>query len=235
MPVISNYNSVTGSQGGLPNAFLANAVTNSDQLRQRVAFALSEIFTISVTKIIWDGDMIPYEQMLINDAFTNYRQIIGDVTLSPGMGNYLDMANNAAANPAAGTAANENYAREVMQLFSLGDVMLNQDGSVQTDPTTGLPAPTYLQPNVSELARVFTGWTYVNPGGSPNWGAYINSGGPMVPYPPMHDAGSKTLLNSATSPRPASRRLRISMPRSITSPATRTSRPSSRNNSSSTS
>jgi Protein of unknown function (DUF1800) len=194
LPVISNYNAITGDQGGMPNAFLTNAVTNSDQLRQRVAFALSEIFTISITKVIWNGDMIPYEQMLINDAFTNYRKILGDVTLSPGMGEYLDMANNAKANPAAGTAANENFAREVMQLFSLGDVLLSQDGTVQVD-ASGIPLPTYLQPNISELARVFTGWTYVNPGGQPNWPSYINSSGPMVPYTAMHDFGSKTLLN----------------------------------------
>jgi hypothetical protein len=196
MPVISNYNAVQGSQGGLPAAFLANAVNNSDQLRQRVAFALSEVFVISITKIIWNGDMIPYEQMLINDAFTNYRKILGDVTLSPGMGDYLDMVNNAKANPAAGTVANENYAREIMQLFSMGDVLLNQDGTVQVD-STGAPLPTYLQPTVTELARVFTGWTYAptQPGGQPVWGAYINSSGPMVPYTAMHDFGSKTLLN----------------------------------------
>ncbi len=195
MPAISNYNSVSGSQGGLPNAFLTNAVTNADQLRQRVAFALSQIFVISITKVIWNGDMIPYEQMLINDAFTNYRQILGDVTLNPAMGYYLDMANNAKANPAAGTAANENYAREVMQLFSLGDVMLNQDGSVQKD-ATGAPIPTYLQPNVTELARVFTGWTNnPGPGKSPNWGSYITEFGPMVNYDAEHDFGSKTLLN----------------------------------------
>jgi len=200
MPAISNYNSVSGSQGGLPNAFLTNAVANTDQLRQRVAFALSQIFVISITKVIWNGDMIPYENMLINDAFTNYRQILGDVTLNPAMGYYLDMANNAKANPAAGTAANENYAREVMQLFSVGDVMLNQDGSVQAD-STGAPIPTYLQPNVTELARVFTGWTNnPGPGGSPNWGSYITEFGPMVNYDAEHDFGSKTLLNGYVAP-----------------------------------
>jgi uncharacterized protein (DUF1800 family) len=197
MPVISNYTTILAanqSQGGIAQAFLTNAVMNSDQLRQRVALALSEIFTISITKIIWDGDMVPYEQMLINDAFTNYSQILSDVTLSPGMGEYLDMANNAAANPAAGTVANENYAREIMQLFSIGDVMLNQDGTLQLD-STGTPIPTYLQPTVAETARVFTGWTYTQGSNPPNWGAYINSSAPMVPYPPMHDFGSKTLLN----------------------------------------
>ncbi len=200
MPVISDYSTVGGSQGGIPNKFLANAVTNPDQLRQRVSFALSQIFVISITKIIWNGDMIPYEDMLINDAFTNYRKILGDVTTSPGMGYYLDMANNAKANPAAGTAANENYAREVMQLFSMGDVLLNQDGTVQIDPSTNLPAAAYLQPNISELARVFTGWTYSHLSGKISFPSYIDSSGPMVPYTPMHDFGSKSLLMGYVAP-----------------------------------
>ncbi len=199
MPAISNYNAVSGSQGGLPAAFLANAVTNPDQLRQRVAFALSEIFVTSITKLIWNGDVIPYQEMLIGDAFTNYRQILGDVTLSPAMGRYLDMANNAKANPAKGASANENFAREVMQLFSLGDVLLNEDGTVQTDANG--PIPTYLQANVTELARVFTGWTYAPAPGKPVvWGAYIAEHGPMVNYDPMHDFGPKTLLNGYVAP-----------------------------------
>ncbi len=200
LPGVSSYLGVGGSQGGLPNAFLANAVTNPDQLRQRVAFALSQIFVISITKIIWNGDMVPYEQMLMDDAFTNYRKILGDVTLSPGMANYLDMANNAKANVAAGTAANENYAREVMQLFAMGDVLLNQDGSVQIDPSTNLPAAAYLQPNVSELARVMTGWTYTQPDGSVRWGGYINSTKPLAAVSAYHDFGSKTLLNGYVAP-----------------------------------
>jgi uncharacterized protein (DUF1800 family) len=194
MPVISNYNAVTGSQGGLPTTFLTNAVTNADQLRQKVAFALSQLFVVSINKLIWNQDVAPYEQMLVNDAFTNYRKILGDVTLSAGMGQYLDLANNAKANPVIGTAANENYAREVMQLFSMGDVLLNQDGTVQTDANG--PIAAYYQPNVSELARVFTGWTYAaKPGQGVVWNAYINSSGPMVNYDPMHDFGSKTLLS----------------------------------------
>jgi hypothetical protein len=200
LPVISNFNGVPASQGGMPQWFLANAVTNADQLRQRVAFALSQIFVVSIIKIIWNGDMIPYEQMLLADAFTNYRQILGDVTLSPGMGEYLDMANNAKANPAAGTAANENYAREIMQLMSIGTTMLNPDGSKQTGPSG--PVPTYGQTDVTEQARVFTGWTYAPKvaGGQPVWGAYINSSGPMVPYPAQHDTGSKNLINGYVAP-----------------------------------
>jgi len=194
MPAISSYMGVSGSQGGLPNAFLANAVTNPDQLRQRVGFALSQIFVVSITKLIWNQDVAPYEQMLVDDAFTNYRKILGDVTLSPAMANYLDMANNAKANSVKGTAPNENYAREVMQLFSMGDVMLNQDGTVQLDATNA-PIPAYLQPNIAELARVLTGWTYTQPNGTVAWGGYINSSKPMGQYPTMHDFGSKTLLN----------------------------------------
>lgn len=200
MPQVSNYNGMPFNQSGLPTWFLANAVTNPDQLRQRVAFALSEIFVTSITKLIWNADVIFYQQMLMNDAFTNYRKILGDVTLSPGMGLYLDMANNAKANPAAGTAANENYAREIMQLMSMGDVLLNQDGTIQLD-ATGAPVPTYLQPNVTELARVFTGWTYAPaPARQAIWGGFITSFGPMVPYPAMHDFGSKTLLNGYVAP-----------------------------------
>ena len=144
--------------------------------------------------MIWDGDMVPYQQMLLSDAFTSYPQILNDVTLSPAMGEYLNMANNAAANPAAGTVANENYSREVMQLFSLGTKLLNPDGSAQTNANG--PIPTYGQTDVTELARVLTGWTYApkTAGGNPVWGAYINSSGPMVPYPAEHDFGSKVLV-----------------------------------------
>jgi hypothetical protein len=198
MPMVSNYTPLlSSSQGGMPTYFLTNAVTNPDQLRQKVAFALSQIFVTSITKIIWNGDMVPYQNMLLSDAFTNYRQILGDVTLSPCMGEYLDMANNAKANPAAGTVANENYAREIMQLMSIGEKLLNQDGTLQLDASNNY-IPTYNQTNVTELARVFTGWTYPpkTAGGQPVWGAYINSAnGPMVPFPAMHDFGAKNLLN----------------------------------------
>ena len=72
MPVVSNYAAVTGSQGGLPNQFLTNAVTNADQLRQRVGFALSQIAVVSITTLIWNNNVAPYEeQMLLNDAFTD--------------------------------------------------------------------------------------------------------------------------------------------------------------------
>jgi hypothetical protein len=197
---VSNYTPITSSQGGMPAHFLTNAVTNPDQLRQRVAFALSQIFVTSLQKLIWNSNMVLFQNMLLADAFTNYRQIMGDVTLSPAMGQYLDMANNAMANTTEGTLANENYARELMQLFTIGTQMLNQDGSLQYD-SNNLAIPTYLQPTIGEFARVYTGWTYAPAAGQPvEWGAYITSNGPMVPYPPQHDSGSKQLLSYPSAP-----------------------------------
>jgi len=199
MPQISNYDMVTGDQGGLSTQFLANAVTNPDQLRQRVAFALSQIFVTSLEKLIWNGNMVTYQDTLLADAFTNYRQIMEDVTLSPAMGQYLDMGNNAMADPATGAVANENFAREMMQLFTIGTAMLNQDGTVQVD-SHGVPIPTYSQFQITEFARVYTGWTYAPPAGQPvEWGAYY-SGGNMVPYPAEHDMGSKQLLTGYVAP-----------------------------------
>ncbi len=200
LPQVSNYNTITSSQGGMPVHFLTNAVSNSDQLRQRVAFALSQIFVTSLQKLIWNSNMVLFQNMLLADAFTNYRQIMGDVTLSPAMGQYLDMANNAMGNASQGTLANENYARELMQLFTIGTQMLNQDGSILFD-SNNLAIPTYLQPTITEFARVYPGWTYAPAAGQPvEWTANINSHGPMVPYASEHDSGSKQLLNGYVSP-----------------------------------
>ena len=199
MPQVSNYNTITSDQGGMPSQFLANAVSNPDQLRQRVAFALSQIFVTSINKIIWNTNMVSYQNTLLADAFGNYRQVMEDVTLSPAMGQYLDMGNNAKADPTTGAVANENYARELMQLFTIGTVMLNPDGSVQLD-NNNLPIPTYSQFTVTEFARVYTGWTYApNPGQTPFWGEYFNAGN-MIPWPAEHDAGSKQLLSGYVAP-----------------------------------
>jgi len=200
MPQVSNYNALlSSSQGGMPQQFLVNAVGNPDQLRQRVAFALSQIFVTSINTIIWNDSMVPYEQTLLADSFTNYRQILEDVTLSPTMGQYLNMANNAMANTATGTVANENYAREVMQLFTVGTTMLNPDGTPQFDAHS-LLVPAYNQAVISETARVFTGWTYQPSSGPVEWNDYINPAGPMVAFPAEHDSGSKQLLNGYVAP-----------------------------------
>ncbi len=200
MPPVSNFNTITSSQSGMPAHFLTNSVSNADQLRQRVAFALSQIYVTSIQKLIWNDNMVLFQNMLLNDAFSNYRQIMADVTLSPAMGQYLDMANNAKANPATGAVANENYARELMQLFTIGTQMLNADGSLQLD-ANHLPVPTYSQSTITEFARVYTGWTYAPAPGQPvQWDSYISSNGPMVPFAAEHDSGSKQLLNGYVAP-----------------------------------
>ena len=193
---VSTYSGITSSQGGMPAHFLTMAVNNQDQLRQRVAFALSQIFVTSLDKLIWNDNMTLYQDMLLNDAFTNYRQIMEDVTLSPAMGQYLDMANNAKGSTALGTQANENYARELMQLFTIGTAKLDAQGNVLKDGN-GLPQPTYTQADVANLAKVFTGWTYAPKPGQPvDWDVYMTSYGPMVPYDPQHDTSAKTLVGN---------------------------------------
>ena len=138
-------------------ALFTNALNGQDQLRQRVALALSEIWVTSGFTIPPQG-MAPYMRLLLQDAFSNYRTLMYDVTLSPAMGAYLDMVNSDKP-PTSATHANENYARELMQLFTLGLNQLNEDGSLQLDGS-GNPIPTYSQNDVQSFARVFTGWTY---------------------------------------------------------------------------
>jgi uncharacterized protein (DUF1800 family) len=173
----------------LQNRFFVNALYGPDQLRQRVAFALHQILVISGVDITQPSWMAPYLQTLDRNAFGSFRQLLYEISLNPGMGNYLDIANNTRTNP------NENYAREVLQLFSIGTVRLNLDGTQQLD-AAGDPIPTYTQTNVNNFARVFTGWrlALAPAPGVPN---YID---PMVPNEAQHDVGAKTLLNGTVLP-----------------------------------
>jgi uncharacterized protein (DUF1800 family) len=179
--------------------FFTNALSGADQLRQRVAFALSEIWVTSGNTLPPQA-MAPYMRLLSQDAFTNYRTIMQDVTLSPAMGAYLNMVNNDKPNAGANTHANENYARELMQLFTLGLYALNADGSLQLDSSNN-PIPSYDQTTVEEMARAFTGWTYPTQPGSilqkhnPTYWL-----GPMVAFDSNHDMAAKTLLNGTTLP-----------------------------------
>jgi uncharacterized protein (DUF1800 family) len=181
----------------LQDQFFYNAVNGEDQLRQRVAFALHQIWVVSAVKVNRPGAIPTYLRTLQADAFGNFYDLMWDITLNPGMGHYLDMVNNDKPNPKTGKGANENYARELLQLFTLGLYQLNSDGTRKLD-AQGNPIPTYDQETIEELGRTFTGWTYAPALGSPmkphnpaNWT------GPMVAYEANHDTGEKILLDGA--------------------------------------
>lgn len=148
-----------------------NAVTAPDQLRQRIATALSEFFVVSEIDDNIDANLpglASYYDMLADDAFAanpvpngagTFRQLLGDVTLHPIMGDYLNFKGNAKATPPA--SPNENYAREILQLFSIGLYMLQPDGTLMLD-SNGQPIPTYDQSTITNFAQVFTGWNQNN-------------------------------------------------------------------------
>jgi uncharacterized protein (DUF1800 family) len=181
-------------------AFFRDALTQPDQLRGRVAFALSQIMVTSGVSNPRNYAMREYQQTLRERALGNYYDLLLAVTLSPNMGDYLDMANNNKANAATGTQPNENYAREIMQLFSVGLYLLNPDGTRRLD-RTGQPIPTYDQDVIEGFAHVFTGWTYAPIAGNPsrvnNPRNYL---GTMVPAPVQHDFGEKELLGGVIAP-----------------------------------
>jgi uncharacterized protein (DUF1800 family) len=175
-----------GSQnsGALQTQYLSRLSLAPDQLRQRVANALSQIIVISMNKNIYPDEIVPYLQILSHDAFGNYRTLLGDITVSSQMGMYLDLANS--TKPGIAGGSNENYARESMQLFSIGLNMLNLDGSLRLD-AQGNPIPTYDQTAVHEVALALTGWVYIN-------NAFQDFTGPMQPNDANHDMTQKTFL-----------------------------------------
>jgi uncharacterized protein (DUF1800 family) len=180
--------------GAVQQRFFVQNLTAEDQLRQRVAFALSQIFVIGGAKVTDPTGYTNYLQLLENDAFTNYRQIMQDVTLSPAMGDWLDMVNNGKPNTSQGDHANENYAREFMQLFTIGTAQLNPDGSYQLD-SGGNQIPTYTQNTVEAFALAYTGWTYpLAPGATQRTYNPAYWTGPMVAVDSNHDTTAKQLL-----------------------------------------
>jgi uncharacterized protein (DUF1800 family) len=177
--------------------FFKNAVQNPDQLRQRLAFALGQIWVVSGVTVFQPSSMSPFLNILNNGAFGNFRQLMQDITLNPAMGQYLDMVNN---DKRSNGRPNENYARELLQLFTIGLHMLNQDGTPQLDGQ-GNPIPTYDQNAVIDFSRALTGWTYAPKPGVPdqshNPEYYLL---PMVAHQTNHDTNPKTLLNGQILP-----------------------------------
>lgn len=198
--------------------FFANALFGPDQLRQRVAFALSQIMVTSQVDVPMPAWMRSYQQLLYRGAFGNFRRLLYDVTLHPTMGRFLDMLNNRCQTPTPANAnicrnglksqPNENYAREVLQLFSIGTFMVNPDGTRKLDANHN-PIPVYDQKTVEEFARVFTGWVLAPalPGTAGSGAATVpNYRDPMVVHKDSlrredyHDRGSKILLNGFAIP-----------------------------------
>jgi len=192
-------------EGFVQDAFWQQSITNQDQLRQRVEYALSELFVVS-SEANFGIQSMPrgeanYLDLLGADAFGNFRTLLQDVTLNPIMGQMLSMQGNDKGN--ATTDPDENYAREVMQLFTIGLYQLNDDGSQKLD-SAGAPIPTYSNTDVMGLAAVFTGFSWNIPGNSTDtaWSnccIYVGPGYgeellPMQSYPSHHSTVQKTFL-----------------------------------------
>lgn len=175
--------------------FYRNATQQPDQLRQRVAFALQQIAVVNNLEVSGTYGFRNYYNALLDNAFGNYRQVLKKVMLSPVMGDFLNNANNLAAAP------NENFGRELLQLFSIGTCELNLDGSLKG----GSCIATYANETVRNYAYSLTGWTYPAGGATP-WGCWPSGahcpyyGGDMVPVASFHDTASRQLLSGVSVP-----------------------------------
>lgn len=194
------------------NLWFRNVMTGEDQLRQRVAWALSQIFVVSDNGALLEFPfaIADFHDMLSRNAFGSYRKLLEDVTLHPAMGLYLSALGNQRAEEGTNLRPDENYAREMMQLFSIGLVELNLDGSKRLD-ASGQPIPTYNQETIAGFARVFTGWGWGCAGAVLNQGRSctknewrnfdpwpvpnFNSVKSMELYPDYHEPGPKKLLS----------------------------------------
>ncbi len=174
-------------------AWWAVAPNAADQLRHRVAFALTQIFVVSEEGELDEQTraMVHYNDLLYYYGLGNFRTLIEKVSLNPAMGRYLDMLNNKKPNPATGYIPNENYAREIKQLFSIGLRRLHPDGSLALDANYS-PVDTYGQEEVVGLAHALTGW--IQPGSGND---YVR---PMTTRASDHDIGEKLLLNNTVLP-----------------------------------
>ena len=180
-----------------------HAIEASDQLRQRIAFALSEILVVSDRSPALQNYPLAvanYYDIMVRNAFGNYRDIMEDVSLSPMMGIYLTIVRSSKADPEAGLLPDENYGRELLQLFTIGLKWLNPDGTDQLGPD-GNPIPTYGMDEILNFSRVFTGWTF---SGSSNFfwarSSDVDLMNPMMAFEAYHDTDPKTLFGGVTLP-----------------------------------
>ncbi|HWS78326.1 MAG TPA: DUF1800 domain-containing protein, partial [Thermomonas sp.] len=185
------------------NAWLWKAATAPDQLRMRMAFALSEIFVVSDREVANANTTLyriaDYQDTLARGAFGSYRELLEQVTLHPAMGYFLSHAGNSKADPARNTTPDENYGREVMQLFSIGLAKRNRDFSLVLD-ANGNAIPTYDEQVVSAMARVFTGWTYAGQAEAQFGRRNDTSYAPMQCHPRFHDDQPKRIFDGIVVP-----------------------------------
>lgn len=187
------------------SAWFKDVINGEDQLRQRVAFALSQIFVISIENaqlLQWENGVTSFYDLLMEHAFGNFRSLLEGVTLRPSMGIYLSHLRNAKADPATGALPDENYAREVMQLFTIGLNELQPDGTLKLDDR-GLPIATYTNETIQEMAKVFTGWTFAS--ANPNFDNQFRRStrddvNPMILFPQFHDDSAKTIVTGRVLP-----------------------------------
>jgi uncharacterized protein (DUF1800 family) len=201
---VNSSNSI--GQDGVTNSFWKAALVGEDQLRQRVAYALSQIFVVSLVDSAVANDpraVAAYMDMLADNAGGNYRTLLEAVSRHPMMGTYLSHLRNQKADPRTGRVPDENYSREVMQLFSIGVHELQSDGRQRL--VSGKPVDTYTPADISGLAKVFTGFSWVCPAMNNNCFSSGSSGGvsdpdralkPMVGYPAFHSQEEKRFLGT---------------------------------------
>lgn len=186
-------------------SFWLQAVTAPDQLRQRVAFALSQIFVVSTVNSsveIQPDAHGAYYDMLNDRAFGSFRDLIEGVALHPTMGHYLSHIQNQKEDGATGRIPDENFAREVMQLFTIGLWELNEDGSRRKDGASN-DIPTYGQTEITGMARVFTGWSWGGPNDSESrWNGWLERpwNQAMRPYPNFSSVGEKKIISGVVIP-----------------------------------
>ena len=191
----NGYNDASFINVSLPMDYMIwkQLMGTPDQVRKRVALALSEIMVASINGVAvnWRSfAMAAYWDTLVANAFGNFRTLLEAITLNPGMGYYLNTLGNQKANT-SGRQPDENYAREVMQLFTIGLYELNTDGSYKLG-TNGQPIETYTQNDVTNLARVFTGWNVDNTGSTATNLLYVKQ--PMVNNAALHETGASSFL-----------------------------------------
>ncbi|NJM32533.1 MAG: DUF1800 domain-containing protein [Limnobacter sp.] len=200
--VVNGSYQLNARQKNRSDAWWEAAINCKDQLRQRVAYALSQIFVVSEdsTLALRPRGLVAYEDLLLNHAFGNFRDLLEAVATSPAMGEYLSHMDNRKGSADGTRSPDENFAREIMQLFTIGLVELNQDGTPRRD-ANGREIETYTQEDIASFARVFTGWTCAD-NSSFQWCVRSTNSeiSPMKAFAQEHDQDQKVLLNGTVLP-----------------------------------